>query len=208
MKDRVASTGNHRESEAGMAWYPEDAPLPAGLQTPDFVLRPLTPADADHDFAAMCDRWDTKDWVDFTWEGNHEALVHHEQEHQQREAFTFTMTDSANTVCLGCVYIEPLERLIPDELQLAMLAAGVPRDAVAVRFWVRDAYLGGEVSTKLLQALQEWFASAWQLPPRIFHTRHDDPYQNVLYPTLGFTHILDLPIRYGRLYVQLGRLGQ
>jgi RimJ/RimL family protein N-acetyltransferase len=187
-----------------MAWYPENAPLPMLLQTPRFFLRPLTPDDADRDFAAMRDRWDTKDWVDFTWEGNRESLVHHEQEHQQREAFTFTVMDAADSLCLGCVYIEPLERLVPDELQPALAVSGVPLDSAGVRFWVRDAYLESEVSSDLLQALRSWFATAWRLPPCIFHTRADDTYQNALYLALGYTCVFDLPIRYGRLYREVG----
>lgn len=183
-----------------MAWYPDAAPLPKLLQTQLCLLRPLTPADADRDYEAMCDRWDTKDWGDFTWAGNRESLVHHEQEHQQREAFTYTVMDAADTVCLGCVYIEPLERIVPTELDAAVVELGLPLDAAAVRFWVRDAFLGGEVSRHLLEHLRSWFTTAWELPVVVFHTRPDDWQQNQLYLALGLAHLLDVPGRYGRLY--------
>jgi len=39
---------------------------------------------------------DTKNWVDFTWDANYQVLVHHEQEHQQRAAFT--VMDAADAI--------------------------------------------------------------------------------------------------------------
>lgn len=183
-----------------MAWYPAKAPLPTGLTTDQLLLRPLRPSDADQDFAAMQDRWDTQDWEDFTWASNYVALIHHEQEHLSRKAFTFTVLDPAKRLCLGCVYLEPLSNLVPTDQQTNLAAASIPTTAAAVRYWIRDSYRQGELSAHLVTNLLAWFHNAWQLPLRIFHTRTDDTTQNQLYLALGFQHLLDLPIQYGRLY--------
>lgn len=183
-----------------MAWYPAKAPLPTGLTTEQLLLRPLRPSDADQDFAAMQDRWDTKDWADLTWASNYAALIHHEQEHLSREAFTFTVMDPTNRTCLGCVYLEPLANLLPISHRTQVTALEIPLTAVAVRYWIRDRYLQSGLSAHLVTTLLPWLHNAWQLPPRIFHTRPDDRQQNELYSTLGFQPVLDLPITYGRLY--------
>lgn len=183
-----------------MAWYPAKAPLPTGLTTEQLLLRPLRPSDADQDFAAMQDRWDTKAWADLTWAGNYAALIHHEQEHLSREAFTFTVMDPTNRTCLGSVYLEPLANFVPTDQRAALTALAIPLTAAAVRYWIRDTYRQSGLSAHLLSTLLPWFHNAWKLPPCIFHTRPDDADQTQLYPALGFQPVLDLPITYGRLY--------
>ena len=100
-----------------MAFYVEPLPLPEGLVTAEFVLEPLTTGHVHVDLAALMDSremlrlWSGTSWPSdgFTVEENWEDLDRHDREHAERMAFTFTVLDPTRTVCLGCVYIQPLK---------------------------------------------------------------------------------------------------
>src|SRR5262245_51027538 len=85
-----------------MAFYPADAVVPERLETPEFVLRPLTVADCERDFEAMRSR---ENFDGLSLEENRRDIERHEDEHRRRVAFTYTVFDAANERCLGCVYI-------------------------------------------------------------------------------------------------------
>ncbi len=152
-----------------MSFYPQQAPVPAELRTDEFILRPLLATDVELDYdAVMSTRemlrvWSQSDWPadDFTLQGNLDDLEWHEQEHLERLAFTFTVMNPSETECLGCVYINPLERLLKHFKASEAELAALDDYQACVSFWVRQSRLADELDRRLLAALVAWFERDW-----------------------------------------------
>jgi hypothetical protein len=92
-----------------------DVSLSAGLRADEFVLRPITAADARFDCEAVMDsreylrQWEQSTWPedDFTVADNQSDLVDLERWNSASLAFTYTILDPSESRCLGCVYILP-----------------------------------------------------------------------------------------------------
>ena len=175
-------------------FYPEPLPVPAGLDAPEFVLRPLTPAHAALDYAAlmasreMLRLWSGSPWPadDFTLADNEADLRWHWDEHQHRIAFTYTVLNPAQDACLGCVYIKPNPYVAVSP-------------AALVRFWVTAPYLESRLDDRLLAALLPWFRDEWAFAHANFHARRANAPQIALFLRLGLPHTqtVTLPDRGG-----------
>lgn len=185
-----------------MQFYPEDAEVPSRLEADGFVLRPLRAADVDLDYEALMDSretlrvWNQSDWPsdDFTREENLEDLAQHEREHGERSAFTFTVVDPAESECLGCVYLYPLDAILrsvgADEEALGAVADG---EAYAT-FWVRRSRLADGLDERLLAALVDWFGSEWRFTRVVFGSNSEDERQLDLLAAAGFRRLWEFPI--------------
>lgn len=185
-----------------MSFYPDNLPVPAGLQTADFLLRPLRTTDVVLDYAAVMEskellrQWSGSNWPadDFTVADNLKDLELHENEHLQRQAFTFTVLHSSGTPCLGCVYINPLRQLLEsghaDPAELVMVSE---REAVT-RFWVRPAGLAEGLDERLLAALISWLSRDWAFPGLLFRTNENDRRQVALLEKQGFVQYYTLQV--------------
>ena len=76
----------------------------------------------------------------------------HQKEFQRRCIFAFTVVNPSDSHCLGCVYIDPTDK--------------VGYDAVVV-LWVRQSEFG--LDDSLYQSVKQWIAEEW-------------PFRNVAYP--------------------------
>jgi hypothetical protein len=188
--------------EQPMTFY--TGPVPDELRTGPFYLRPLRAGDNDLDYAAMCDRWETKAWVAegnvFSRQVNLTELRAHEAEHEAREAFTFTVMNPGETECLGCVYITPLLSLLREGKAAADVREGITDKDAALRFWLRDAYRKDVWDVSLLQSLLEWLAESWTFPRLVFHTNAEDARQRELFEAHQFRLLCLLELRYGAFY--------
>src|SRR5262245_53792786 len=145
-----------------MEFYPANIPAPEERRTNRLLLRPLRATDVELDYEAVMSsaeqlrRWSQSDWPtdDFTLTQNLDDLQEHEREHDQREAFTFTVMNPPGTSCLGCVYIMPLR---PEVTQVCPGAA-YPAN---VGFWVRTSELTNELDKHLFATLRDWFKTEW-----------------------------------------------
>jgi RimJ/RimL family protein N-acetyltransferase len=120
------------------------------------------------------------DWPqdDFTLEMNIKDLKEHEEEHNDRIAFTYTVVDPTGSICLGCVYISP-----PEE-------GTMNGDYVAIlRFWVRQSYLNKDLDKRLLQVLIKWFREEWAFSQTVLTVAKDDERQNQIAKGLGLQSI-------------------
>lgn len=180
-----------------MSFYPAGQVVPVGMRTSEFILQPLTPEHVEVDYEAvmasqeMLRLWSGSTWPkkDFTLAENLLDLQWHYQEHQDREAFTYTVLDPAAKVCLGCVYIRPLTDLVaanPGKLQ------DIGRDEAIARFWVRTSVSDGGLDRRLLQQLLEWTGESWAFPRIFFHTRMANQQQIALFEEIGLTKQMEL----------------
>ncbi|NHZ71642.1 MAG: hypothetical protein GWP17_00950 [Aquificales bacterium] len=198
-----------------MQFYPDDAPVPEILHTADFVIRPLTPAHVELDYAAlmgsqeMLRLWSGSSWPsnDFSLADNRKDLAWHWHEHQQRIAFTYTVLNPAEDTCLGCIYIKPITDILADNeewgtactepfgrLKTGSVEAPVLSNAevavsdsptALIRFWAAQPYLSQKLDKALLITLQQWFAAKWAFSDIYWHTRTENQQQIALFQANG-----------------------
>ena len=96
------------------------ASVPSGLAHPAFVAVPLTPANAQLDYAAYMaspavirmhsdGRWPVDG---FTLEDDRSQAAAHHAAHQARRAFTFLLLDPSQSQALGSVYLNSLREYL------------------------------------------------------------------------------------------------
>jgi hypothetical protein len=149
-----------------------DFPVPSGLTTGEFALRPIKATDAEADYAAVMETreqlrlWEQSDWPadDFTVDGNREDLVGLEERHDAHSAYTYTVVDPAGTEALGCVYVFPIGAKFLARSEVTPLDDAL-WDAVeaVVYFWARRSRMDVGMDARLLDALRGWFATEWGL---------------------------------------------
>lgn len=149
---------------------------PISVVTQEFVVRPLTMADADIDYEAWHTSLDhlrgifgpASSWPrdDMSLEDNRVDLAWHQREHEARSSFTFTVLDGTQRTCLGCVYITPPRKVDYDSEVFYWVRASATRlDPVLgswVRVWLAQAwpftdvgYPGRSVSWETYAAMQD-----------------------------------------------------
>jgi hypothetical protein len=181
-----------------MRFYPDDAPVPEELRTPDLVLRMLSPDHVHMDYEAVMEsqeqllRWSNGSWpVDgFPLSANLSDLQGHEREHSLREAFTYTVLNPDATRCEGCVYINPWSQAIGMrhvDATLDDISAG--DDEAVVTFWIRSGSLDRDLDSQLVAGLLDWFALDWGFKRIIFMTNDQLPRQMQILEDAGLEQI-------------------
>jgi hypothetical protein len=144
-----------------------DVSLSAGPRADEFVLRPITAADARLDCEAVMDsreylrQWEQSTWPedDFTVADNQSDLVDLERWNSASLAFTYTILDPSESRCLGCVYILPPDATFLSRSEINPTAEGAGEwsdiDA-AVCHWVRRREMGAGMDATVLTELEEW----------------------------------------------------
>ena len=156
-----------------MPFLDPNTPVPAGLRTDDFVLRPILASDAERDHAAVMDTrdelrlWEQTSWPedDFTVEANRADLEDLDRRHSERRAFTYTVLDPAGAEALGCVYVFPIDATFLRKAEVSPRSDDRWEDLDAVvYFWVRPSRADVGMDRDLLAALRTWFAGEWGFP--------------------------------------------
>jgi hypothetical protein len=152
---------------------------PAGLRTPEFVLRPLLASDAELDYDAVMEsreflrKWEQSTWPedDFTVEANRADLLKAERRHANGDAFTYTVMNLDQTECLGCVYVLPPDAKMFTGAQVTALGADQWSDCDAtVFFWVRASRLPEGLDRTLLDSLITWLEREWSFTTPVIVT--------------------------------------
>jgi hypothetical protein len=162
-----------------MSILESDRPVPTGLRTDEFVVRPITADDAERDYAALMETrehlrlWEQSTWPadDFTVEANREDLVGLERRHAEHRAFTYTVVDPDDTEALGCVYVFPTSATFLTKATVTPLDGDTWADVEAVvYFWARLSRMEQGMDGRLLAALRAWFRDEWKADPTVFVT--------------------------------------
>jgi hypothetical protein len=154
-------------------------PIPAGLATAEFVLRPITADDAADDHAALMETreelraWEQSSWPadDFTVAANREDLAGLEERHRAHRAFTYTVRDPGDTECLGCVYVfDTSAKFLAASTVTALGDESWAGVEAVVFFWVRRSRMVDGLDARLLAGLRTWFAEEWPVERTLFVT--------------------------------------
>ena len=152
-----------------MRFYPPDALIPGGLSTAEFRLEPLNAAHVELDYNALMTSRERLNlfsggvWPHdgFTLTENLADLEGHDAEQRAREAFTYTVLAPSGQQCLGCVYINPLDRFLDQRsIPAAERPASLDDDAL-VSCWARASVVPSGLETRLVAALRDWLARDW-----------------------------------------------
>jgi len=185
-----------------MAFYSQSEHLPERFADNEFLIRPLRVTDVEADFNAVIESremlrvWSQSDWPsdNFSLDDNRSDLQAHQDEHESREAFTFTVLDPESGTCLGCIYIHELKRV----LQALGAADDVLRDIEAldayVTFWVRSSQLEDGLDQRLFTVLQQWFLMEWAFEHITWGTNTADLHQQELFLADGLKPKWRLPM--------------
>lgn len=179
-----------------MSFTDPNQPVPTGLRTDEFVLRPITADDAPNDHDAVMETrehlrlWEQSTWPadDFTVEANREDLAGLELRHTEHRAFTYTVLDPDTAECLGCVYVFPTSATFLAKCTVTPMGVEVWDDMDAVvYFWVRSSRMDTGMDAHLLEALRRWFADEWLLEKTVYVTNEQFTQQVTLIDSTDLT---------------------
>ena len=142
-----------------------DFAIPEQLETEEFRLRMLSVNDLIKDYDAVMSSVEhlkstfsaitEDDWPEgLTLEEDLIDLGWHQREFTLGFSFAYTVMNLDESVCLGCVYIQPTSK--------------ADYDAV-ITMWARESELAGGLDRRLFPAVKSWIASEW-------------PFSNPAYP--------------------------
>ena len=135
----------------------EDFDVPKGLVNEKFSLRMLTIHDLVKDYDAVMSSAEhlqntfsaisASEWPDgLTLEEDLIDLGWHQREFTLRYSFAYTVMSPDESLCLGCVYINPC------------LKTGYDAE---VSMWVRTSELVNNLDVDLYSCVKEWIDEAW-----------------------------------------------
>lgn len=134
-------------------FVPADFDVPPLLETERFRLRMLSVDDVEQDYEAVIESRELLHSTGSTWpregftiEENLADLERHQQEFLDREAFAYTVVALDESRVLGCVYINPTQR-VDTEAEVYM--------------WVRQSEYDRGLDAILFQAVKDWIDSVW-----------------------------------------------
>lgn len=135
-------------------FVPKDFVVPLRLELPEFVIRPLLITDVVKDYDAVMTSVDqlrsvfspaTRWPLGLTFEDDLIDLGWHHKEFRVRRSFAYTVMSHDESICLGCLYIQPTT------LQ------GYDAEAFC---WIRTSHADALDAT-LYEALKAWISADW-----------------------------------------------
>lgn len=117
--------------------------------------------------------WEQSSWPEdsFTVEANREDLRKLERRHAAKESFTYTVMNSTEVRCLGCVYIFPIDADMFARAEISAVDGSKWSDyAAAIYFWIRKSRLADALDRRLLDAMGPWLAHDWRFDSFLFIT--------------------------------------
>jgi len=121
--------------------------MPMVFEGSFFLIRPITIDDNENDYFAVMDNLDgngNPKYPNHTLKQNLIDLGYHQKEMQKKASFTYSIRDSDDRTCIGCLYIYPCDNSDYD---------------VEISFWLRSSYVN--TLNRFTQEIQTWIASVW-----------------------------------------------
>jgi len=137
-------------------FVPELVNIPSGIETKDFRIRVLTINDLVKDYDAVMTSIDhikgvfgpKSSWpaYDLTIEQDLIDLGWHQKEFEIKSSFAYTVMKLDESKCLGCVYIDPSEKVEYDAKMIC---------------WVRKSEIANGLDEKLFCTVKSWLEEEW-----------------------------------------------
>jgi RimJ/RimL family protein N-acetyltransferase len=141
-------------------WLPADWDHPRRVElSTGHHLRPIGPDDTEIDMVAVMSSQERLfaiygtawGWPPATMTAaqDREDLQHHADETAAHESFNYAVLDADETVLVGCVYVDPPEKVGGADAEIS--------------WWVADAFVGTDVALALDELVPRWIAEEWPL---------------------------------------------
>ena len=169
--------------------------IPQAHKTTHFVFRPLSPEYTELDYDAFMAsklelrKWSNGTWPrdDFTLDENRADLQRHYEEFQTGKAYAYTVLNPQESRVEGCLYIDPLTRLIERVEKRHGATRDLTTDVIPneahLCFWIRRDRLADEAL--LFREVHKWLQDAWRFPQVSYGVYHTNPRQAELFESLG-----------------------
>ncbi len=134
---------------------PESATIPSGVETTGFKIRMLTINDVVKDYDAVMSSIErltgvfgpNETWPEgLTLEEDLVDLGWHQKEFELKSSFAYTVMNLDESRCLGCVYVDPSEKMNYD---------------ARVILWVRQSEAGSGLDEELFTTVKTWLSEKW-----------------------------------------------
>lgn len=144
-------------SESAKTWLPIDFVAPQQVPVPpDHHLRQIRESDVDIDYPAVMGSRERL-WTIFgeawgwpseslTFEKDAADLARHEKEMTENRSFNYALLNEPESTLLGCVYIDPPERV------------GADAD---ISWWVVNELVGSPLALSFDEIVPQWIARSW-----------------------------------------------
>jgi len=137
-------------------FVPDPVIIPSGIEAKEFRIRPLTINDVVKDYDAVMSSIShlrgvfgpSSSWpsTDLTLEQDLIDLGWHQKEFQIGSSFAYTVMSLDESRCLGCVYVNPSEK--------------VGYDAKVI-LWIRQSEVSKGLDEKLFSTVRKWLSEEW-----------------------------------------------
>jgi RimJ/RimL family protein N-acetyltransferase len=175
-----------------------DFPPPERLDVGPVHLRPITPADAAADRAALLDtrlalrahtgsEWPPDDW---SLADNRADLQDDHNRHATGEAFTFTMLETRSAQVVGCLYLWPAAEQLTRYGADAATVEGLGISTTSVEWWLRPPWDAGPFEKQLVAAVRQWLESEWCFPRTVWPVREREARQARVLHEVGLRRLL------------------
>jgi AcrR family transcriptional regulator len=150
-------SGPPHEAAPSVEWLPDDFVHPERWEVDaGHHFRPIRADDVDLDYPAVMGSRDRLwsafgaawGWPpsDMTYEQDRTDLARHEREIASHESFNYALFDADETALLGCLYLDPPEKVGAD---------------AEISWWVVDDLAGSELEAGLTREVPGWIAREW-----------------------------------------------
>jgi hypothetical protein len=177
-------------------------PVPERHQAGGFVFTRLTADHAALDHAALMSSvdylrmWSDSEWPtdDFTVAENRAELAWHDEEHEARVAFTYSVLDAEESRVLGCLYLRPLrDMLLTRGVEPPAGPSWPGGDSPCVRGWLRRDEPEAVERRFLGEALTWLGGTAWAFSALWWVAASTDSRQLELLDELAWSRELRVP---------------
>ncbi len=142
-------------------FYPEDKEVPAELIFDNVKIRQLKGTDNELDYQAVIESGFRPEG--FPKEENHKQISRHEQDHNDRKEFAFTIMDKDETVCYGCIFVKPLTPFLKfaffNDRVIESIEIGEKDPGIS--FWITPKAWELGLYEDILKKLTNWFKKEW-----------------------------------------------
>ncbi|MBA7515867.1 hypothetical protein ES705_07912 [subsurface metagenome] len=143
------------------SFFPKNKEVPTELIFDNIKVRQLKSTDNELDYLAVIESGFRSEG--FPKEENLEQITRHEQDHNDRKEFAFTILDKDETVCYGCLFIKPIVPFLKFAFFNDRLFKqwDIEEIAPGFSFWITPTGWNLGLYKKLLFELSKWFKSEW-----------------------------------------------
>ncbi len=142
-------------------FYPQDKSVPEELEFDNIRIRQLRASDNELDYRAIIESGFRPEG--FPKEENLKQIARHEEDHDKKKEFAFTILNLEETECFGCIFIKPLVPFLKfaffndnvfEHLSIEQIAPGIS-------FWITPNGWKMNLYDKLLEELPKWLKREW-----------------------------------------------